>query len=89
MLFSKSPEKMTAEEQLAYLVRKLGSRFMVPMFKAGFSHFVIAAVMARAAGECCPSKGHLEDLHNVLNAGFDQMGDHLAKELVEEAEKRG
>ena len=44
MLFRKSPEKMTAEEQLAYLVRKLGSRFMVPMFKAGFSHFVIAAV---------------------------------------------
>jgi hypothetical protein len=88
MLFGKSPAKMTVEEQLEYLVRKLGSRFMAPMFRAGFTHFNIAAVLARAAGECCPSKGHLEDLHRVMNAGFDQMRDHLAEELVEGAEKQ-
>jgi hypothetical protein len=45
-------------------------------------------VLARAAGECCPSKGHLEELHRVINAGFDMMGNQLAEELVEEAEKK-
>jgi hypothetical protein len=88
MLFRrKNPEKMTEAEQLEYLVRKLGSCFMAPMFKEGFIHFVIAAVLARASGECCPSKRHLEDLHNIMNAGFDMMGNHLAEQLVEEAKK--
>lgn len=88
MLFRKNPEKMTAMERLEYLVRKLGTRFMAPMFKAGFTHFDIAAVLARASGECCPSKGQLEDLYNIMNAGFDQMGNHLAEELLEEAKKK-
>jgi hypothetical protein len=38
MLFGTNPAKMTVEEQLEYLVRKLGSRFMAPMFRAGFTH---------------------------------------------------
>jgi hypothetical protein len=89
MLFRrKNPEKMTVEEQLAYLVDKLGASFIKPMFQMGFTHFMISSILARAAGECCPSKGHLEDLHRVMNAGFDQMGDHLAEELVEGAEKQ-
>jgi hypothetical protein len=88
MLFGTNPAKMTVEEQLEYLVRKLGSRFMAPMFRAGFTHFNIAAVLARAAGECCPSKGHLEELHRVMNAGFDMMGNQLAEQLVEEAERK-
>jgi hypothetical protein len=83
-----NPEKMTGEEQARYLVHKLGSRFMVPMFKKGFTHFVIAGVLARASGECCPSKGDLEQLHNIMNAGFDQMGNHLAEELLEDAKKK-
>jgi hypothetical protein len=87
MLFRKNPEKMTVEKQLEYLVRKLGSRFMAPMFKAGFTHFNIAAVLARASGECCPSKWHLEQMHKIMDAGFDQMGNHLAAQLVEQAEK--
>jgi hypothetical protein len=79
---------MTGEEQAQYLVRKLGSRFMARAFKKGFTHFDIAAVLARAAGECCPSNQHLEELHNILNAGFDIVGDHLAEQLVEEAKKK-
>jgi hypothetical protein len=88
MLFRKNPETMTALERLEYLAGKLGSRFMAPMFKQDFTHFVIAAVLARASGECCPSKEGLEHLHNIMNAGFDQMGNHLAQELVEEAKKK-
>jgi hypothetical protein len=66
MLFGKNPAKMTVEKQLEYLVRKLGSRFMAPMFRAGFTHFNIAAVLARAA----------------------VMGNQLAEQLVEEAERK-
>jgi hypothetical protein len=85
MLFRKNPEKMTAEEQLVYLANQLGARFIKPMFKMGFTHFTIASILARASGECCPSKRHLEDLHNIMNVGFDMMGEHLAEQLVEEA----
>ena len=51
-------------------------------------HFDIASVLARAAGECCPSSGHLEELHRTMNTGFGVVGDHLAEELVEGAEKQ-
>ena len=81
MLFRKNPEKMTAEEQRVYLANKLGASFIKPMFEMGFTHFMIASILARASGECCPSKTHLEDLHHIMNAGFDMMGGHLAKQL--------
>jgi hypothetical protein len=60
---------------------------MAPMFKEGFTHFDIASVLARASGECCPSKEHLEHLHKYMNDGFNIMGNHLAEELVQEAKK--
>jgi hypothetical protein len=79
-----NPEKMTEAEQIKFLVHKLGSNFIAAMFKKGFTHFAIAAVLARASGECCPSKEHLEELHNVINTGFEMMENHLVNNLTKE-----
>jgi hypothetical protein len=57
MLFRKNPEKMTVEEQPAYLVRKLGSRFMDPMFKAEFTHFNIAGCWQERLASVAPASG--------------------------------
>jgi cation transport regulator ChaC len=88
MFFTRRAQQMTDEEKVAYLTRKLGGRFIKPMFEAGFDHVEIALMLAWAAGECAPNREILSELHRHLDRAFGVMGDHLAAEMVEEAEKK-
>ena len=85
MWFRNRADQMGQEEAIAYAVNKLGNGFLVPMFRRGFSHYDISMVLARAAGECCPSELTLLELHNVLHRACTGKPFH---QLVDEAKER-
>jgi hypothetical protein len=59
MLFRKNPEKMTALERLEYLGRKLGTRFMAPMFKEGYRGRIGKSIWRVLSLKFCEMQMHL------------------------------
>ena len=75
-------EQMTQDEQIAFSAHLLSEGFIMPMIKAGFMPFDIAASLAAAAGECCSDAGQLKALHEILAAGYSAAQRDVARRSI-------